>query len=461
MKNQSKYYRRNFMSIFLGGLGSQAMYVLMSNYSSIFFTDFLGISAAAAGLIFLLSRIWDAANDMICGVWIERSNPRLGKVQTFMAAGGVITAIGLVMLFTVPGLPLTGRVAWGAVSYNIVGMAFTAVTVATLLQMARGTDNSDERVSLTMSYTVSCSIAGIIMAALITSSMSIFGKTDMAKGYQMAAVISSVLGLVFLAGSVVLFKDRASELSIQAGKEEDKPEVLDMLKAVLKVPSFLIVVFASCITNLGYGVMASGMMYYLTYDLKKPELMALMLPAMYIGLFAGSIVAPRFVRFGKKQMLYVALLLMLISVVPRLIFGDIGILPYLGYAITAAGSSFLLTYLNPTLVDCADYAEYKTGVHCQALALTGFTFVNKMTMGLASAILGFALQIGGYDGTAAMQTQKAVDMIHNVYFWPTIIACVIGAILLAFYKLDEKTMEEVRKALEIRRGGKENEVSEM
>ena len=70
MKEQSKYYRRNWASIFLGGFGSQMMYVFMVNYSSFFFTNFLGISAGMAGTIFMLSRIWDGINDPMCGVLI-------------------------------------------------------------------------------------------------------------------------------------------------------------------------------------------------------------------------------------------------------------------------------------------------------------------------------------------------------------------------------------------------------
>ncbi|MEZ3433267.1 MAG: hypothetical protein K1W34_01280 [Lachnospiraceae bacterium] len=36
-----------------------------------------------------------------------------------------------------------------------------------------------------------------------------------------------------------------------------------------------------------------------------------------------------------------------------------------------------------------------------------------MTAGLAAAILGFALQIAKYDGTAAVQSEGAVEMIRR------------------------------------------------
>ena len=446
MKEQSKYYRRNWASIFLGGFGSQMMYVFMVNYSSFFFTNFLGISAGMAGTIFMLSRIWDGINDPMCGVLIEKSNPKHGKIQTWQFFGGLFTAVGLVMLFTVPGFSLTGRTIWGAVSYNVMGMAFTAVTVSTLLQMARGTHVAKERVSLSMAYTIACSIAGILLGVMIAKCLEIFGAVNPAKGYQMTAVISAIGGFVFLIGSVVLFRDQATEEAVKSGIKEENPKVKDMLKAVLKTPAFFIMVLAPSLMSLGSGIASSDMLYYLTYKIQKPELMAMLLPAMYIGTFAGSILAGYLFRFGKVRMMKIGFLCVIAGFALRMIAGDSGVTPFIGYGMYALGSGLVGTYLNPCLVDCADYAEYKTGVRCQAVTLTGYTLVQKMSGGLGMAFLGFALQSAGYDGTAATQSAEAVKMIHIMHFWPIMILCVISIILVSFYKLDEKTMEKVRAA---------------
>lgn len=448
MKKRSKYFVHNFASIFLGGVGAQAMYVLMMNYTTIFFTDILGISAGVAGMIFLFSRIWDGINDPICGVWIEKSNPRFGKIPTFMVVGGAISAVTLVMLFTVPKLSLTGRTIWGTVAYNLFGMAFTAVTVATLLQMARGTEEPGERVTLTMAYTISCSVAGIVMASVITKTMAAYGAQKPENGYKMAAIFSVIIGIIALFGSAMLFRDVESEKE-QEKKEKEKTKVLDMIKGVVKVPSFLALVLGCCISNIGYGMLAADLLYYLTYVIEKPELMAALLPATYIGTFAGSILAPFFTRFGKKKMLICSILIMGVAGIPiRFMEGNIIVL-ICGYGVMAGASSIMVTFLQPALVDCAEYTEYKTGIRCQALTLTGFTFVSKMTAGFAAAILGFALQFAKYNGTAARQTAEAVNMIRNMMFWPVIIAALIGALILGIvYKLDEQTMNEVRESLQ-------------
>lgn len=229
--------------------------------------------------------------------------------------------------------------------------------------------------------------------------------------------------------SIVLFRDRASEIEEQKEKSK-KTKIWDMIKGVVQVPSFLALVIGCCCSNIGYGIVAVDLMYYLIYVLQKPELMALLLPATYIGTLAGSIAASFFAKFEKKKMKG----------------NTIGLL--IGYGLMAATSSVMVTFLQPALIDCAEYTEYKTGIKCQALTLTGFTFVSKMTAGFAAAILGFALQFAKYDGQAVVQSAGAVSMIKNMMFWPVIIAAMIGIVILAvFYRLDEKTMDMVRKEI--------------
>lgn len=449
MKTHSEYYRRNLVSILFGAIGTQMMYVFVTNYASIFFTDYLGIGAAAAGTIFLLSRIWDAINDPMCGIMLERSNPRFGKIPTWITGGGILTAIFLVLLFTVPDLSLTGRTIWGIVTYNGVGMAFTAVTVAVLLQIARGTSEPGERIRMNMAYTIGSSVVGIVISIVITKVLAAYQNTRPAKGYQVVAMISAVVGVIAIIVSAFCFKDQIDETE-EEKETEDKPKVIEMIKAIIKVPSFIILVFAPIICNLGVGITISGLMYYFTYVLKNPALMGIILPATYISTLLGCSLSGYLSRFGKVTMLKVSCLLMVFGQVLRFAFHDAGISLILGYGIVCIGQGMLSTFLNPCLVDCADYAEYKTGVKCQALSLTGYTLVNKMSVGIGAAVLGFALQASGYisgaAGASVTQPESAVEMIRMMQFGPSIICALAGFGMLFFYKLDEKTMEEVYQA---------------
>lgn len=56
--NESKYFKRNMFAVFCGSVGIQGMYVFVTNYSLMFFTNFLGISAGIAGFILMASVLY-------------------------------------------------------------------------------------------------------------------------------------------------------------------------------------------------------------------------------------------------------------------------------------------------------------------------------------------------------------------------------------------------------------------
>ena len=446
MKKSDRSFYRNLLSIALGSIG-QIMFVFMTNYASIFFTDFLGLSSGIVGTILLLSRIWDGINDPMCGILMERSNPRHGKIQTWMLCGGVVAAIGLVMIFTVPNLGNAGRAAWAAIAYNVMGMGFTAVT-ATMLQIPRGAAHPNEQVPLSTAYSIAASVAGIVAGSIIVKLMAAFGTEDPAHGYWMSGMVFAVFGLLFLTGSVVTFRDLST--AKVSGSAEAKPKVGEMLRAIVKVPSFFIITVAVLFGNIGFGFCSADMMYYLTYVLERPAMMAIMLPAMYVGLLGGSTVAGILAgKLGRKATMIIGFLLYVAGPALRMVLGDSTIAFSIGIGLICFGSGLITTLLMPCLADCADYAEHLTGVRCQALTMTGFTMVSKWTTGVAAVVVGFALERSGYiTSTAggAMQPQSALDVIYSLQFWPTIIMAVIGIVILLFYKLDDATMAKIRAA---------------
>lgn len=444
-KNKRSTFIRNWLAIFLGAIGSQTIYVFMYNYSMVFFTDFLGISAGVAGTIFVLSRVWDAVNDPMCGTLIDKTDSRFGKTQPFMFFGGIFTSISLVMLFTVPGLSLTGKTIWAAVSYNIVGMAFTAVVVSILAQMPRASKNPKERVHFSVAYSVGCSITGIAAAALITRGLALFTGSTLAKGYQTVAIVLAVIGFVFIIGNVVLFKEQ----DVEEKKQENQTDIRTMILAVLHTRQFLIMVLAIFIVFIGQGISAGSLIYYVNYKLKAPELIQILLPLTYIALLGSSSVSGWFTRFGKIRMMRISMVMIFVGYAGRILTGDSNIvITAVLYSISCAGNGFLSTFLIPCLMDCADYTEYKMGVKCEALTLTGFTLCSKMASGIGTAILGFGLQIAGYDGMAAVQNGGTVHMISVAHLYSISVLSLIGLLILAFYKLDEEKMTEVRKLMQ-------------
>ncbi|WP_235839257.1 MFS transporter [Clostridium sp. Marseille-P2415] len=64
-------------------------------------------------------------------------------------------------------------------------------------------------------------------------------------------------------------------------------------------------------------------------------------------------------------------------------------------------------------------------------------FFVKASMGLASAVIGWLLKFGGYTANET-QTTKALIYIEASFIWIPLGLCILIAIIMAFYKLDDE-----------------------
>jgi len=67
-----------------GDAASSMFWKIFGMYSLFFYTDVFGITAAAAGTMFLVARLWDSFFDVFVGIMSDRTNP-LGKISSILA----------------------------------------------------------------------------------------------------------------------------------------------------------------------------------------------------------------------------------------------------------------------------------------------------------------------------------------------------------------------------------------
>src|ERR1035441_11027336 len=65
----------------LGDTAANLIFQAMVVFQLSFYTDTFGISAAAAGTLFIVVRVWDAIFDPIMGIIADRTHTRWGKFQ--------------------------------------------------------------------------------------------------------------------------------------------------------------------------------------------------------------------------------------------------------------------------------------------------------------------------------------------------------------------------------------------
>lgn len=113
----------------VGDLGINLYFISAMTYLLYFYTDVFGLSAAAAGGVFLVARVVDAVTDPIMGLIAERTRSRWGRFRPWILFGAVPMGVIAVLTFSAPDLGASGRVIWAYVTYVCFGIVYTVVAI--------------------------------------------------------------------------------------------------------------------------------------------------------------------------------------------------------------------------------------------------------------------------------------------------------------------------------------------
>ena len=165
----------------LGDAASSMFWKLFSMYLLFFYTDVFGIPAAAAGTMFLLTRIWDATNDPIMGIIADRTESRWGKFRPYLLWMALPFGIIGVLLFTTPDLGMTGKIVYAYVTYTLMMMVYTSINVPYAALMGVMTSDSKQRTTLSSFRMVFAFGGSILVLATFQPLFDTFGSKAVAR----------------------------------------------------------------------------------------------------------------------------------------------------------------------------------------------------------------------------------------------------------------------------------------
>lgn len=101
-------------------VGSYMVAGITQSYLMYFFTDILIIPSAFVMMLMIVARVWDALNDPMMGVIVDRTSTKYGKMRPYVLIGSFLMLVTTIVLF----MPLTGaptmfKMIFAAVSYII------------------------------------------------------------------------------------------------------------------------------------------------------------------------------------------------------------------------------------------------------------------------------------------------------------------------------------------------------
>lgn len=105
------------------------MYTMTTTLLIYFYTNVVGISVGAVGMIMLVSRVFDGFSDVLMGTIIDRTHSKYGKARIWILRLALPYAIAAILLFTMPSIGSMGKIIYAFVTYNIMNtVVYTAIS---------------------------------------------------------------------------------------------------------------------------------------------------------------------------------------------------------------------------------------------------------------------------------------------------------------------------------------------
>ena len=169
-----------------------------SQFLLIFYTDVFLVSASAVGVMFGVTRLFDAINDPVMGVVADRTRSRHGSFRPWLLWGVVpFMALG-VLLFTTPDLSPNGKLVYAYATYVGASMVYTMLNIPYGALMGVMTSRASERTVLATFRFYGAYAAVFFVNLTLLRMVATLGRGDDAVGYQRTMIVYALLAGAFV-----------------------------------------------------------------------------------------------------------------------------------------------------------------------------------------------------------------------------------------------------------------------
>ena len=472
----------------LGDAAANFVFMTMILFQLTFYTDTLGITAAAAGTLLLVGRLWDAFFDPLMGVLADRTNTRWGKFRPWVLWTAVPWAIVMILAFTVPDLNPTGLLVYACVTNIMLMTLYSANNTPYSAMTGVMTADVNERTSLSSYRFFAAMFAQLIVGGFTLPLVAKFGQGDNARGWQLTMGLWAVLSVIFFLTTFLTTRERIQPPPQQ--KSSPKEDFGNLLKNgpwiamfVLTLAHFVYVAMRGgtmfyyfnyyvdenslydFLQRFGLGTRpadASGMMSYLmsTFGLYVNEARTNIASVGFsffqmsqqavtiVGVVLSTYLA---IRFGKRAVAIVGFSLATIFAAAFILLpADAVAATYVLEWVRALAYAPTIPLIWAMFADVADYGEWTTGRRTTGVVFATILFALKAGLSLGGAIAGWLLAGYGYRANIEQTANALLGIRLTISVYPAICLGVVVVCLL-FYRISKRLNIQIQDELAERR----------
>lgn len=426
-----------------GDVASCLFYSSFAQFLMFFYTDVFGISAAAVGTMFLITRLWDTANDPMMGMIADRTSTRHGKFRPWILWGLPALMISSILTFTTPDLGNTGKIIWAYVTYTAAGMAYTAVNVPYSALMGVMSAHSEERTILASFRFFGAYAGSMIVQQSMLWLVATLGQGSERLGYQLTMVVYSVL-----AAGLFYFTFAGTKERVSPPATESRSLRQDLTDLVTNGPWVAMCTIA-VLTLVGISIRNGAILYYFKYYVGNQALASSFLVAGTVASFigvAGTKYVTRWLGEKRRAFMVLSLLNGLLTAGFYFVQPNDRILLFVLQVIASLAAAPMMPLTWAMFADTADYAECRNNRRTTGLIFSAGTASQKFGWTIGGAVAGWLLEWYGF--------QANVDQAPSTLGGIVLLMSVIPGAILVFtaactilYRIDGKMEQELREAV--------------
>ncbi|MDE6222021.1 MAG: glycoside-pentoside-hexuronide (GPH):cation symporter [Lachnospiraceae bacterium] len=446
-KKYLKWYQK--VAYGSGDMASNCGYALISSFMLLYLTTAVGLNSLVIGNLMMASKLLDGVSDIFFGGMMDKTKSKMGQARPWMLFGQIGVSASLFLVFAIPSMSETMQYAYFFVFYTAFNAIFyTANSIAYSSLAAKITKNGQERVQLGSIRFIFATFTTLVVSYNVMGLVERFGGG--AKGWRMVALVFAVIALVVNTFSVLMVKevpdeDAAAEQkpaeSEQKQPASEKVSFGQSLKLLLKNPYYILILGLYLVNYVYSGITQGVGIFFMTYYMGDPALLGTFSLVSLVPVMLILMVTPALVKkFGtmRKMNLYARIVTILMGILFLVgaLNKNLPVMLIAAFFRNMAGGPLTGT-LNALVAETSDYTYRTQKVRIDGVMFSCSSIGVKLGGGIGSAVVGWLLAIGGFDGTVDIQPASAVNMIFFMYAVIPIIFGLFMALLIYLLKVED------------------------
>lgn len=493
---EKKYVPKKEVTTYaIAALGQGLVYSCMSSYITDYYMNVLTLNAMFVIMLMLLARVWDAINDPMMGMIMDRFTTKRGRMKPYPVFTAIPIAILTILMFVNPGFDTKNKSIWlyvfVAVIYVLWGMIYTVSDVPFWSMPNVMTPNPKERGNIISYGKTVGGIGSAVTVALPIIMGYVLKDMDVEQAnimkYAIMAISMAVIGMPLFSLSSFGVKER---IELPNATKKAKGEA-SSLKRIFTCKPLMLVVISGMLSFGRYMLQAAAphvARYAGLYIGKKPETVAeynsnistvalVIQVCAAVGMFGAMLFLPKlYKKFEYKHIMIVSCLAGFVSSCLTLVIGwsTKNLLICIPFMIISSIPLGVINNVSFAMVcDCLDFLEWKTGFRNTGLGSACQSFVNKIGNAFATVMIIVmyivvhidvsSLNVGSgqqvVDAINSLSTTQNFAMFCLVTIVPGI-SLLLCAIPLFFYDLTGEKKNKIFSELAVLRKERGIEIAE-